>query len=306
MKKFYYFSKSKLKFVEIRSFYKKFVFLVSFFSVLVSFFIFGTYLIFNEIINPNSELKTLKKTNELLKSKLQHFADKYESLDKQLFDISSKSKELRLVTNLDKIEDDEIFGIGGSVFEPISKSPAELSDYLNDLENYINNVSLKVKFEKNNFNEIESALKQNSLMYDAIPAITPCTGRIADDFGMRFHPILKITRMHNGIDIITDIGTKVYSPGGGVVEFAGRRGGHGITIEINHGFGYSTLYSHLSKIAVKEGQKIKRGDLIAYTGNTGQLTTGPHLHYEVRHNGVALNPRNFIYDDINLFEIVKK
>ncbi|MDP3444775.1 MAG: hypothetical protein Q8T08_18105, partial [Ignavibacteria bacterium] len=89
MKKFYYFSKSKLKFVEIRSFYKKFVFLVSFFSVLVSFFIFGTYLIFNEIINPNSELKTLKKTNELLKSKLQHFADKYESLDKQLFDISS-------------------------------------------------------------------------------------------------------------------------------------------------------------------------------------------------------------------------
>jgi murein DD-endopeptidase MepM/ murein hydrolase activator NlpD len=120
-------------------------------------------------------------------------------------------------------------------------------------------------------------------------------------FGMRVHPILNVKRMHDGIDIITDIGTSVYAPGNGVVEFVGYRGGLGLTIEVNHGFGYKTIFAHLSKTFVKEGQKIKRGVLISKSGNSG-LSSGPHLHYEIHHNGVKQNPMEFFFDDLNYFE----
>jgi murein DD-endopeptidase MepM/ murein hydrolase activator NlpD len=122
---------------------------------------------------------------------------------------------------------------------------------------------------------------------------------------MRRHPILKIKRMHNGTDFLSYYNTPVYAPGGGVVEFVGRKGGFGRTIIINHGFGYKTTYAHLNKYKVKKNQKVKRGDLIGLTGSSGSLSTGPHLHYEVRHNGIALNPRNFIFDDVKIFELAQ-
>jgi len=221
--------------------------------------------------------------------------------------LNDKSHDLRLKTNLEPNQDSQTYGTGGSIFEPIKVSSAgNLNSVLSDLEEYVNKVSLKVKLEVNNYEEIEKTFYQNELMYDAIPAIRPSEGHIADDYGMRKHPILKMVRMHNGIDIITDSGTKVYAPGNGKVEFVGRRTGYGITIEINHGFGYKTLYAHLSKAIVTEGQTVKRGDFIAVTGNSGELSSGPHLHYEVQHEGRSVNPINFIYDDLKLFEIVKK
>ncbi|MBM4171411.1 MAG: M23 family metallopeptidase [Ignavibacteria bacterium] len=307
MKKFYYFSKSKLKFVEIRNFYKKFVFLVLFASILVSFFLFGTYLVFNEFINPDSEVKALKRSNALLKEKFETLLVQYKSLDERIANLTEKSHDLRLAVNLESRDTEEIYGVGGALFTPLkSNNPQDLFSLAEDLESYLNKISLKVKLEKNNYEEIENTLKQNEILYSAIPAIRPTYGSVLDDFGMRVHPILRIRRMHNGIDIITDVGTNVYAPGSGKVEFVGRRGGYGLTVEINHGFGYKTIYAHLSKINVKEGQSISRGELIALTGNSGSLSTGPHLHYEVRHNGIPLNPRNFIYDDVELFEIVKK
>ena len=308
MKKFYYFSKSKLKFVEIRNFYKKFVFLVLFFSVLISFFLFGTYLVFDGFINPDSQVKTLKRTNAQLKEKYNALLEQYKSLDQRISSLTEKDKDLRLAVNLEPVDrENELYGTGGSLFKPLeSTSPSSMFSFVEEMESYINRVSTRVKLESNNYEEIENTLKENEKLYSAIPAIKPAEGSIMDDFGMRYHPILKIRRMHNGIDIINDIGTKVYAPGGGVVEFVGRRGGLGLTLEINHSYGYKTIYGHLSQINVKQGQVIERGTLIALTGNSGTLTSGPHLHYEVRHNGIPLNPRNFIYDDVELFEIVKK
>ncbi len=124
-------------------------------------------------------------------------------------------------------------------------------------------------------------------------------------FGIRMHPILQINKMHDGIDIITDVGTPVYSSGKGVVEFAGNKGGFGLAIEIDHGFGYRTVYAHLSSVKVKQGQKVSRGDLIGNTGNSG-LSSGPHLHYEVHHNGIKLNPVDFFFDETGFFELTKK
>ncbi|MBA4406188.1 hypothetical protein C0389_02825 [bacterium] len=307
MKKFYYFSKSKLKFVEIRNFYKKFVFLVFFFSVLVSFFVFGTFLVFNEFINPDSEVKSLKKNNAILRDKFEQLLDQYKRLDERISEISSESHDLRLKANLEPVKADMSAGTGGNVFEPIRISSLNgYETYIDKLDSYVNSISLKVKLEKNNYEEISKTFVENEKLFESLPAIRPCEGRMAEDFGMRMHPIFRIMRMHNGIDIITDTGTKVYAPGAGVVSFSGERGGYGKTLEIEHGFGYKTIYAHLESIKVKVGQHLQRGDLIALSGNSGRLSTGPHLHYEVRNNGIALDPRNFIYDDVNIFEVVKK
>jgi murein DD-endopeptidase MepM/ murein hydrolase activator NlpD len=118
-------------------------------------------------------------------------------------------------------------------------------------------------------------------------------------FGMRLHPVLGIYRLHEGIDIINDVGTPVYASGNGVVEMAGQSGGgYGLLIVIDHGYQYQSLYAHLSHVLVKEGQHVKRGDLIARSGRSG-LVTGPHLHYEVSFKGVRQNPVDYFLDDVH-------
>ncbi len=118
-------------------------------------------------------------------------------------------------------------------------------------------------------------------------------------FAMRVHPVLRVYRMHEGVDIIGDVGTDVYATGDGVVRYAGRtQGGYGAVIEITHGYGYSTLYAHLSKVLVRPGRRVTRGQLIAKSGRSG-LVSGPHLHYEVRYKGRKQNPVDYFFDDVD-------
>ncbi len=307
MKDFYYFSKNKLKFVEIRNFKRKFVFLVIFFSLMSSFLIFGSYYILNQFLNSDSQVKSLQLENKQLGDKLTSVLQKYQNFDARLDSLIKENNYLRLAVNLKPIN---IKGrensIGGGLFGEI---PITSSDYINkvvnSLDKYVRKISTQMKLTKTNYVQIKKTLTLNKKLYADLPAIKPTNGPYGDGFGMRLHPILKIWRMHNGIDILVDIGTPVYATGGGVVSFVGREGGYGLTVKIDHGFGYTTLYGHLKRILVRKNQKVVRGQKIALSGNTG-LSTGPHLHYEVRHDGIALNPRNFIFDNVNLFEIVKK
>jgi murein DD-endopeptidase MepM/ murein hydrolase activator NlpD len=305
MKHFYYFSKNKLKFVEIKNFYRKFIFLALFFSIITSFLVFSSYFVVDEIINPDSEVTSLQLKNRELSDKIEGLIAKYENFEDQLDQLSSSSNDLRLKVNLEPLTDEERnVGVGGSYFnDVIPQSITQFGALIGKLNSYVDEINAKLEIEKNNYIEIEKTLENNEKLYAAIPAIKPTKGSISDGFGMRMHPVLKIRRMHNGTDFVASIGTSVYAPGGGKVSFTGRRSGTGLTLEIDHGFGYKTLYGHLSKIIVKKGQTVKRGDFIAKTGNSGKLSTGPHLHYEVRHNGIALNPVNFIYDNVDLFEI---
>lgn len=303
MKNLYYFSKNKLKFVEVRGFYKKFIFLIFFTSIILSFLFFSAYYVVNEFINPTSDIKYLKNQNKILTQKLAEYSQKYKELNSTLDSFIINNNDLRLSANLPSIKNEDLnFGVGGSINDNFSFTSRDISSSVRNLEKYINMIDSKIAFEKSNYQNIKEGLKKNELLFTAIPALKPCSGFLGDDFGMRYHPILHMNRMHLGVDIITDTGTPFYAPGGGIVEFAGVKGGYGITLVINHGFGYKTLYGHLSKINVKVGERIKRGDFLGYTGNSGILTTGPHLHYEVHHNGVPLNPRNFIFDDVNIFE----
>ncbi len=308
MKEFYYFSKNKLKFVEIRNFYRKFIFLILFFSTLISFLIFGTFFLINEIVNPDAKVTQLKAENRALAKKLDSALDKFKELESELNILHKENNYLRLAVNLEPIDSiNSEIGIGGSIFDdiPISRSD-DIQKVVDALNEKIGKVTSELNFEKHNYSEIKSTLEKNKRLYDAIPAIKPANGPYGDRFGMRRHPILKIRRLHAGIDILVNTGSPVYATGAGKVVFAGRKGGYGRVVEIDHGFGYKTIYAHLRKTLVKRGQKVERGDKIALSGNSGKLSTGPHLHYEIRHNGVALNPRNFIFDDVNIFDIVKK
>lgn len=163
--------------------------------------------------------------------------------------------------------------------------------------------------QSKSFDEIVELAKDKSQMLASIPAIQPVSNkdltRMASGFGYRIHPIYKTTKMHEGIDFSAPVGTDIYATGNGVVkliEFNSR--GYGNHIIISHGFGYETLYGHLSKINVRPGQKLNRGDIIGVVGSTGS-STAPHLHYEVIKQGNKINPISFFYNDLSPEEYEK-
>lgn len=301
MKKLYFFSRSKLQFVEIKNFKFKFIatFLIA--SGALTAIVFFLYQLF--VLNPINNYESLRSENSLLRNKLQNFVSNYALLDKNLDSLIKVNNELRIAANLPVISKEELLlGTGGGRFDQsfdfISNGDIDITKAIE----FIEIVNKKVDFEKNQFSEISARLKTNEKLFKSLPALKPCEGSLSDHgFGMRRHPILNIVRMHDGIDIIADVGTHVFAPGAGKIEYAGYNGGYGLMIEVDHGFGYRTVYAHLSSIKVKEGQNIKRGDFIARTGNTG-LSSGPHLHYEVHHNGIKQNPEYFFFDDLNFFE----
>lgn len=148
---------------------------------------------------------------------------------------------------------------------------------------------------------LELARTQENRM-DYIPAIQPVMNkdltRVASGYGVRIDPVYHVRRMHTGMDFTAPTGTDVYATGNGTVTFVGWKQGYGNTVIVEHGFGYSTLYAHLYKSLVRNGQKVKRGDIIALVGNTGK-STGPHLHYEVRQQNHPIDPRNFYFYDLS-------
>ena len=134
--------------------------------------------------------------------------------------------------------------------------------------------------------------------FSSIPNIKPVAGSITSSFGTRVHPVYHVPLFHTGIDFSVAEGTRVQSTGDGIVAFSGYDKGYGQKVTINHGFGYKTVYAHLSKSLVRQGQNVKRGEIIALSGNTG-VSTGPHMHYEVHKNNVIVNPTAYFFDGTN-------
>ena len=151
-------------------------------------------------------------------------------------------------------------------------------------------------------------VRDKEKMMTCLPAIQPVSKNLSlvvSGFGYRIHPIYKTLRMHTGIDFSAKKGTPIYATGDGVVESPHEsQTGYGIVCMINHGFGYETLYAHMSKMSVKIGQVVKRGQLIGYVGSTG-LSVAPHCHYEVIKDGKKINPINFFYNDLTPAEYEK-
>lgn len=156
--------------------------------------------------------------------------------------------------------------------------------------------------QSKSFDEVFNLAKNKEKMLASIPAIQPVSNkdlrRVGSHFGMRMDPFYKVKKFHEGIDFTAPVGTDIYATGNGTVVEAGRnQGGYGNEIVIDHGYSYRTVYAHLSRIFVRPGQKVLRGQVIGYVGNTGK-STSPHLHYEVRKNGIAINPIYFFFNDL--------
>ncbi len=302
MKKLYYFSSSKLQFVEVKNFKKKLIIYFCAAILILTATVYGSLNFIFEITGSDKSLSTLKEENEFFQKKLVETSDLYKKLDFELDSLINENNTLRIAANLPPVsEEEKQVGVGGGYFDnDIDFIKGNVASDLKEALAYVDEVDRKVAFEKAQFNEISSKIKQNEKLFECLPAIKPCIGVVGAEFGMRMHPILNIRRMHEGIDIVTYLGTPVHASGDGRVDFVGIKGGYGLCIEINHGFGYKTIYGHLSKTEVEEGQKVNRGFEIAKSGTSG-LSTGPHLHYEVEHNGVKLNPEDFFFDDINFF-----
>ncbi len=301
MKKFYYFSEKSLNFLEIKYFKEKAiaVFIIS--VLLFSSILSGLFYFVSNLSNKDEYLQSLKKENEVLKSKYLDLTNQYVSLEADLNSITSISNELRLAVNLTPISiEQKKLGVGGAT--PISKLYSQLGSDISDAIDVADVVLRKFRFEKEQLEEITAKLKSNKNLFESIPAIVPTEGNFSSEsFGMRMHPILHINKMHTGIDIINNVGTPVKATGKGKVSYVGYKGGYGLTVEIDHGFGYQTIYAHLSSVNVKEGTIVKRNQQIAKSGNSG-LSSGPHLHYEVLHNGQNLDPSEFFFDEYNYFE----
>ena len=172
----------------------------------------------------------------------------------------------------------------------------------------INTLRNRIYAQNTSFTAIEGMVKNKEALLAATPAIQPVSNkelsRLASGFGYRIDPVYKTTKFHAGLDFAAPQGTPIYATADGVVKVAGNLGnGFGNHVVINHGYGYETLYAHLSKYKARRGQRVKRGDIIGYVGSTGR-SEAPHLHYEVHQNNRVVNPLNFYYGNISAVEYV--
>ena len=244
-----------------------------------------------------SDLSEQSDTIITQRKQIKKFADEINSLKSKLVDLNSFEKKLRIVANIEKPADqDNLFGVGGSMPGDLD-TQIPLTDKHNSLVREMHEQTRQLDFasinQKQGFESLLKYLEDQQNLLASTPAIRPVSGWTSSRFGYRISPFTGLREFHKGLDIATRIGTPIIATADGVVTFAGRKGLLGKMIIIDHGHGMVTRYAHLQKTLKKRGEAVKRGDTIALVGNTGR-STGPHLHYEVRLNGIPVNPEKYI------------
>ena len=236
-----------------------------------------------------SELKRLRVQNQLQQNELREYANRLEDVRKEMVILAQNDAKMRALAQIGHptgAPENIQVGIGGPV-----DAPPE-SDMTN-LQQQIDQIRASIDLRRESQEEVRGFLTEQSSLFSSKPSGWPARGWLTSAFGFRQSPFSNQRTMHEGIDIAARIGTPVYATAAGIVSQAQSENGYGKLVVIDHGYGYKTFYGHNSKLIVKVGQRIKRGDLLAASGNTGS-STGAHVHYEVRLNGVPLNPRKFI------------
>ena len=250
------------------------------------------------------EAGRLKRENELLAAEVDQIRDEMQTLAAALDSLSRNNATFRAIAGLPPIDQDvQRVGIGGpgtptlegsEIYQLNQEVGGKVFAASYDLQTLVRRANLL----RSSLGEAIGALRENTERLAATPSIAPADGHLSSLFSPnRHHPILRISRPHRGIDIAASVGEPILAPANGVVRYAGHRsGGYGNTVEIDHGFGYRTRFAHASRILVRAGQRVERGQVIAEVGATG-LVSGPHLHYEVEVNGKQVDPLNFIISD---------
>lgn len=253
----------------------------------------------DRVIDTPEELALLDE-NRALHQQLTSVGDRLDAVTQDLMEIRETDEELyRVLLNAQGISDDVAqVGVGGSnPYPEFSRFSEPTARVLTDNAGKIDRLERLLMLQSSSYRELTDLAEEHQDQLREMPAIQPVNGRITSGYGIRFHPVLKVRRMHPGLDFHAPVGTPIYSTGDGVIDQARSGSGLGRYVKVLHETaGYLTVYAHMSKIApgIREGRTIKRGDLIGYSGNTG-LSEAPHLHYEVRDlDGNQLNPIHFL------------
>ncbi|WP_369047943.1 M23 family metallopeptidase [Tenacibaculum sp. UWU-22] len=247
------------------------------------------------------ELENLKLHYELLNKRMQESS-------KVLADLQARDNNIyRAYFEVNPIPDEQRKAGFGGINRYKYLDGFNNSEMIKNTTKELDILSKQLVVQSKSLDEIVNLGKEKEEMLASIPAIQPVKKedltRMASGFGMRMHPILKIMKFHKGMDFTAPVGTPIYASGNGTVIRAERSATFGNVVYIDHGYGYETIYGHMSKIITKKGQRVKRGDLIGLVGNTGR-SVGAHLHYEVHKNGKALNPIYYYYGDLSPEEFI--
>nr|WP_321257433.1 M23 family metallopeptidase [uncultured Pseudodesulfovibrio sp.] len=241
-------------------------------------------------------LNIAEKTVQEQKTQLLSLSQKISTLQKNLGRIRDFDSKLRVMINLDQGEGQAAAPKGGSTNENFSKGylPLYRQELLaRKMHEFLRQLNVEARLEEVRQQEIMHTLRSNKNILEATPSIWPTSGWVTSGFAWRTSPFTGKREFHKGIDISAPRGTPIYAPARGSITFSGRDSSYGLNVQLKHNSSLTTRYAHMYRIAVKSGQEVTRGELIGYVGSTGR-STGPHLHYEVRLNGVPVNPKRYI------------
>lgn len=240
----------------------------------------------------NNEGKLLAEL-EKMESENQELHKKFKEVEAALTEIEEKDRNIyRTIYDM-------------RVGENIDSVNKEIDNYTaEDVEKLIE----KIEIESKSLDEVFRSAGVKDANLSSMPVLKPVAdkyvSRLASGYGSRFHPILKVNKMHKGLDFAASTGTPIYATGDGAVKVSEFNSGYGNMVVLKHGNGYESLYAHMSRAKVRSGQKVKRGDVIGYVGTTG-LSTGAHLHYEIHKNGEPVDPIMYFYNDVDPDDFIK-
>ncbi|MBN2719611.1 MAG: M23 family metallopeptidase [Proteobacteria bacterium] len=244
------------------------------------------------------EMEKLRMETRQQREQLVAFAKSIDDLQGEMGRLRQFDMKLRVMADLDGVVyPEQIMGIGGENPEPFNPLEGEISfqdkTLVDGMVAGLERLKVETDVQERSFQELVEYLEDQKSLLASTPSIWPVKGWLTSSFGYRTSPFTGRREMHKGIDVATRTGTPIIAPADGIVVFSGREGGYGNMLLIDHGYGIMTRYGHCASLEVKKGDKVKRGDVVAKVGNTGR-STGPHLHYEVAVNGVAVNPMRYI------------
>lgn len=302
----YYYDKKSLSYKEINLTLKQKIQNLLLYILSASIITSLSFFIFYSFFDSPKE-KKLKSEINFLTSNYQKFESKLLDIETVLDDIQKRDDNIyREIFEANPIPTEiRKAGFGGvnkyKYLEGFSNT-----ELLKELDNKFDVLKKQLYVQSKSFDQIIELTKDKNKMLSSIPAIQPLSNkdlsRMASGFGYRIDPIYKTRKFHAGMDFSAKTGTPIYATGDGkVFKVSKSKRGYGNHVVIDHGYGYKTLYAHMSKTAVKRNQKVSRGDVIGFVGNTGK-SVAPHLHYEVHKDGKKINPVNFYYNDLNAEE----
>jgi len=252
--------------------------------------------------SPNEKKKNREVEEVLLQYEL--LQKKMDQVDKVVADLEDRDNNIyRVIFEAEPIPN-EVRNAGfGGVDRYKKLEGYDNSELMIETTKRLDKLTKRLYIQSKSFDDVVKMARNKQQLINSIPAIMPINNKFLrhapSGFGWRTHPIYKSSEFHPGMDFASPEGTPIYATGDGVVERADNTAqGYGNHVVLNHGYGYQTLYGHMSKIATTIGKKVKRGELIGYVGSTG-LSTAPHVHYEVVKNGEKVNPINFYYNDLS-------